>query len=356
MKIHTALIFRSLALWQTDRMSMSSAARAFALLFFAFSLAACGGGGGGGGAVPAPPTPSSTPGGAISPQSVTLKTVVSSSIESGIDTSYDSPDYFSASAGTAKGKLFVFLAGTSGVPRLYQDILREGAVRGYHVIGLTYVNGTEVHDYCASSTDPACWGDVRSEIVYGNGTTNLLTVTPADSIVGRLTALLTYLSTAYPSENWAQFLSTGAPAWAKIVVGGHSQGAGHAAYLAKGQSLAGVCAFDSPDDGSLTSGTASWLSQPNSTSVNVMYGFTNQDDQSAGFAGVTANWSLIGFPGQPTDVDGNQPPYGGSHQLYTVASSSITSDTHGYPVIDYATPVVNGIPAFTPVWDTVCFP
>jgi len=31
-------------------------------------------------------------------------------------------------------------------------------------------------------------------------------------------------------------------------------------------------------------------------------------------------------------------------------------DTHGYTIIDYATPMANGIPVFTPVWDTVCFP
>lgn len=337
-------------------MSLTPIVRTLSGVVLAFSVIGCGGGGGGGGAVPPSPTPSSSSGPSVSPESVVLKTVVPSSIESGIDPSYDSPDYFSASLTSAKGKLFVFLAGTNGVPRLYQDILREGAVRGYHVIGLTYVNGTEVHDYCATSTNPACWGNVRSEIIYGNGTTNLLTVTPANSIVGRLSALLTYLSATYPSDNWSQFLSAGAPAWAKIVVGGHSQGAGHAAYLAKGQSLAGVCAFDSPDDGSLASGVPTWLSMPNATSVNAMYGFTNQDDQTAAFANVTKNWSLIGLLGQPTDIDDAQSPYGGSHQLYTVASSGITSDTHGYTIIDFATPVVNGIPAFTPIWDTVCFP
>lgn len=337
-------------------MAITPTVRTVSAAVLAFSLIGCGGDGSGGGAVLPTPTPTSSSGGSVSSQSVTLKTVVPSSIESGIDPSYDSPDYFSTSVTAAKGKLFVFLAGTGGVPRLYQDILREGAVRGYHVIGLTYVNGTEVHDYCANSTDPACWGNVRSEIIYGDGATNLLTVTPANSIVGRLTALLTYLSVTYPSDNWSQFLSAGVPAWVKIVVGGHSQGAGHAAYLAKDQSLAGVCAFDSPDDGSLASGTPTWLSMPNATSVHAMYGFTNQDDQSATFANVTKNWSLIGFPGLPADVDGNQAPYGGSHQLYTVASSGVTSDTHGYTIIDYATPVVNGIPTFTPVWDTVCFP
>lgn len=340
-------------------MSTAATARVFAATCLAFSLAACGGssgGGIGGGSIPATPAPSSSPATPVSPGSVTLGTIVPSNIESGTDTSYDSPDYFSAPAAAPKNKLFVFLPGTGGVPRNSQDILREGAVRGYHVIGLSYVNGTEVNAYCAGSSDPACWGNVRSEVVYGNGTTNLVSVTPADSIAGRLTALLTYLNATYPSENWGQFLSAGAPAWAKIVMGGHSQGAGDAAYLAKAQALAGVCAFDSPDDGDLTAGAASWLSQGNATSVNVMYGFTNQDDAVAGFTGVTGNWSLIGLPGPPADVDGVQPPYGGSHQLYTVAPASVTPDTHSYTVVDSATPIVNGIPTFTPVWDTICFP
>jgi hypothetical protein len=143
--------------------------------------------------------------------------------------------------------------------------------------------------------------------------------------------------------------------WSKIVPGGHSQGAGHAYYLAKGNALAGVCAFDSPDDGNATVGVASWLSQPDATAVATMYGFTNKDDSVAPFNGVTNDWSLLGIPGSPYDVDGSQPPYGGNHQLYTVASASVTSNTHGYTVIDSATPVVNGEPAFAPVWDTVCF-
>jgi len=336
-------------------MKVNPVALTLSAAVLASALIGCSGGGGGGAVLPTP-APIASSGPSIPPGSVALNTIVPSSIESGIDPSYDAPDYFSPSVTSPKGKLFVFLAGTNGVPRLYQDILREGAVRGYHVIGLTYVNGTEVHDYCANSSDPACWGDVRSEIVYGNGTTNLLTVTPANSIVGRLTALLAYLSVTYPSDGWSQFVSAGAPAWAKIVVGGHSQGAGHAAYLAKGQDLAGVCAFDSPDDGSVASGMPTWLSMPGATPVDAMYGFTNQDDVTATFSGVTRNWSSIGFPGQPADIDGARAPYGGSHQLYTVAPSSVTSDTHGYTIIDYATPMANGIPVFTPVWDTVCFP
>lgn len=329
----------------------------FLSLLLVVPLAACGGGGSAGsGALPASPLPTATPTSTpVSPASVTLSTVTPSSTESGIDPSYDAAHYFSAPVVTPQNKLFVFLSGTGGVPRDYQDILREGAVRGYHVIGLTYVDGTEVNAYCSGATDPACWGNVRSEIIYGNGTSNLLTVSPANSIVGRLSALLTYLSTAYPSENWSQFLSGGTPAWSKIVVGGHSQGAGHAAYLAKAQNLAGVCVFDSPDDGNLSAGPASWLSQPNTASTTGMYGFTNQDDAIASFSGVTRNWSLIGIPGSPQDVDGIQPPYGGSHQLYTVVPASVTSDTHGFTIIDYATPSQNGIPVYTPVWDTICF-
>lgn len=324
----------------------------------ALSFAACGGGSGGasGGTLPVAPVPSATPTATpVSPASVTLQSVAPSTTQAGIDPSYDARHYFSAPVVTSKNKLFVFLAGTGGVPSLYQDILREGAVRGYHVIGLTYVDGTEVNAYCATASDPACWGNVRSEIIYGNGASNLLTVSPANSIQGRLSALLNYLSTAYPADNWSQFVSGGAPAWPKIVFGGHSQGAGHAAYLAKGQNLAGVCAFDSPDDGNLSAGPASWLSQPNVTSTNALYGFTNQDDGTALFAGVTRDWSLIGIPGSPSDVDGAQPPYGESHQLYTVVPSTVTSDTHGYTIIDYATPMQNGVPVYTPVWDTICF-
>lgn len=319
-------------------------------------LAGCGGGAGTADApaLPIAPAPSLAP--TPTPAPVSFGIVAPASIESGINVAYNANDYFSTPIATPKNKLFVFLPGTGGVPSAIQGILREGARRGYHVIGLTYDNGTEVNQYCASSTDASCWGNVRNEIIYGQDTSPLVTVSAADSVVGRLNALLSYLTTTYPNQGWDRYFSAGSPVWSTIVVGGHSQGAGDAAYLAKGESLAGVCTFDSPDDGNARAGAASWLSTPSTTSVTLQYGFTNMDDSVAGYNGVTGNWSLLGFPGIPFDVDGSQAPYGNSHQLYTVVSSSVTPDTHGYTVVDSATPLQNGVPVYAPVWDQICFP
>ena len=346
-------------------MTLMTRASAYSICSLLVLLAACGGGGGsagssGGNILPtAPAMPTSAPSATLSPSpapSPTLATVTPSSIESGINTAFDDPDYYGTPTGTPKNKLFVMLPGTTSKPSNHQFLLLEGASRGYHVLGLMYVNGMTVHQYCAASTDPACFGNVRSEIIYGNGTSSLVSVSPADSIVGRLTALLTYLASSEPSSGWGQYLVNGAPAWSKIVVGGSSQGAGHALYLAKGNALAGACAFDSPEDGYSATEPATWLSQPNATSTSLLYGFTNQDDTIASYAGVIQAWSLIGIPGTPTDVDGGAPPYGGSHQIYTVASTSVTSSTHGYTSVDAVTPIVNGVPLFAPVWDTICFP
>jgi hypothetical protein len=183
----------------------------------------------------------------------------------------------------------------------------------------------------------------------------LLTISPEDSIVGRLTALLSYLSATYPDAGWNAFLSNGSPNWSLIVIGGHSQGAGDAAYIAKAQLLAGTCTFDCPDDGNSIVGTALWLSETNSTPVSSQYGFTNRGDRIATFTGVTLDWSIIGYPGPLYDVDNNSPPYNNSHQLYTVSLQSGLLASHCCTIVDAYTPFSNNSPLFLPVWDYMCF-
>jgi predicted esterase len=53
----------------------------------------------------------------------------------------------------------------------------------------------------------------------------------------------------HPFESWAQYLATpDSIDWSNIIVGGHSQGAGHAAYLAKFNSVNRVLLFSGPND------------------------------------------------------------------------------------------------------------
>lgn len=103
----------------------------------------------------------------------------------------------------------------------------------------------------------------------GEDSSPLVVVDAGNSIRARLTALLTYLAATYPNEGWGQFVAAGQPNWSLITVAGHSQGAGHAAYMAKLYSLDRAVMFSAPGDtGAAPGALAPWLSLPNVTAAS----------------------------------------------------------------------------------------
>lgn len=335
-------------------------------------LAACGGGGSDTSVAPPPvgtasPPPSPPP--APSP-------VGTASVERDIDpllTSSGISSNFSphvainpGSAVTAKGRLFVMLPGTDAVPRFYRFILRTGAPRGYHAIGLTYPNDEAIGTLCANSSVPDCAGLARNEVITGADSSPLVNVNPANSITGRLIALLTYLAATFPNEGWGQYLVGGQPDWSVITVAGHSQGSGHAAYLAKLQNLDRTVMFSGPGDVGIAPGSsAPWFSLPNITPVSRQYGFTHTGDTLVPFPLVTRNWGVIGLGafGVPVSVDTVAVAFANSRQLMTSAAPNpnppgpTASPTHGAPVVDAVTPLTTaGTPLFAPVWIYLAFP
>ncbi len=341
------------------------------ILAICLALTACGGGGGDtsvapppiGTAPPPPPSPPPAP-----------PPVGTASVERDIDpvlTSSAISSNFSShvainpgSAVAAKGRLFVILPGTGGVPRNSRLILRTGAPRGYHAIGLSYPNDETIGGLCANSTVPDCTGLARNEVITGTDSSPLVNVNQANSITGRLIALLTYLAATFPNEGWGQYLVGGQPNWSVITVAGHSQGSGHAAFLAKLQNLDRTVMFSGPSDVGIAPGSsAPWLSLPNVTPVSRQYGFTHTGDTLAAFAMVTRNWGLIGLAafGAPVSVDSIAAPFADSRQLMTNAAPNPSGQTpfptHGAPVVDAVTPLTpTGTPLFAPVWIYLAFP
>lgn len=258
------------------------------------------------------------------------------------------------------------LPGTTAIPRFYREIVRTGATRGYHAIGLTYPNDVSVGDRCAGSGDPDCAGKVRREVITGEDTSPLIAISRTESITGRIVSLLGHLDRTYPSEGWGQFLAGGQPDWSRIVVAGHSQGGGHAGYLAKLTSLARTVMFSSPGDVGLTPGTpAAWYSLANQTPLSRQYGFTHTDDELLPFALIANNWRSIGIDqfGTPVLVEAAAPPYGGSHQLTTSLLPNpsppgpVAAPMHASPVVDAATPRgPDGQPVYRAVWIALAFP
>lgn len=266
-----------------------------------------------------------------------------------------------------RGRLFVMLPGTTAIPRLYRSVVRTGAARGWHGIGLTYPNATTVGDFCAPTNDPNCTGNTRREIITGDNSSSVVTVDSANAITGRLVSLLSYLNRTFPAEGWGQYLRGGTVDWALVTVAGHSQGAGHAAYMAKLFSLDRTVMFSGPADLPVGGDSAArWFSLPNITPVSRQYGFTHLDDELVPYNFVRANWTAIGVPapgGAPFLVDGVSAPFGGSNQLYTRAAASQTASAgtpwpfHASPVVDVATPLeAQGRPLYAPVWIYLAFP
>ena len=336
-----------------------------ALLALAAGLiTGCGGGGAGVTAPPisvTPPPPPPPP-----PATTTEHEVGPAQTSAEISASFVPHLAIAPAVATAKARLFVMLPGTGGTSRQYQLIVRRGAARGYHSIGLIYPNAEAVELLCGPGSATNCVGQARREVITGADVSPVVAVNPANSITGRLTALLTYLATTFPSEGWGQYLSGTRINWAMVTVGGHSQGAGHAGYLAKLEILDRAVMFSGPaDSGSTVGSAAEWLSLPNLTPVARQYGFTHTDDLIVGRARATGNWALIGLDasGAAVSVDSNAAPFANSRQLLTSAApandparSNIQS-AHGAPVTDTFTPLTTaGDPLFTPVWDYMAFP
>ncbi|WP_030517071.1 hypothetical protein [Nocardia sp. NRRL WC-3656] len=176
-------------------------------------------------------------------------------------------------------------------------------------------------------------------------------VDAANSIQRRLAALLGALQRQDPAEGWGQFLGPdGLPVYDKIVVAGHSQGGGEAAYIAKVRRVAGVVMFSSIVDSSLSDTPAGWIAGDHLTPLNHYAGFVHVDDPF--YRKIRADWTALGLDGLgATDLNNGLPPSGGSHELLMTTPSARGLTAHALPVVDGTTPLCgNKTPQLGPVW------
>jgi hypothetical protein len=258
-----------------------------------------------------------------------------------------------------KGKLALFIMGTNSTETKEQEIVYAGARRGYHAIALAYPNYDAVAVLCAGSTDTACTGNVRKEMLTGANVSTKVTVAVQDSVETRLQKLLTYLNTTYPSEGWGVYLSGTSINWSMISAVGHSQGAGHVAYLAKLHSLYRATMISGVADKTAAGAVAPWLSSTNVTPVANQYGFSHTGDATVTIATAEASWNAIGLNslGALTSTDGASAPYGNTHKLKTSLAAVGGANIHLSMADDDKMPrTSSGTPAQEPVWDYAAFP
>ncbi|MEO8619448.1 MAG: hypothetical protein ABI625_00200 [bacterium] len=149
---------------------------------------------------------------------------------------------------TSAAPLLVFMPGTGGMPERTSAFADLAAHMGYRVIGLEYTDTPAVAQLCPKNRDPKCSEHFRQKRIYGDDVTDVIDDRPSESVVNRLTRLLTTLYHDHPTEGWADYLENGQPKWGKIAVSGLSQGAGMAAYIAQKTLVARVILFSSPWD------------------------------------------------------------------------------------------------------------
>lgn len=251
------------------------------------------------------------------------------------------------------GLLLVFLPGTGGKPSCCTLFLTRAVSLGYSAIGLTYDNETAVGARCLNNL--GCFGEVRTNVFDGSDPSSYSDLPASDGVSSRLAALLSYLAARYPRAGWRRFLNGGEPAWGSIVMSGHSQGGGEAAFIGTLRRLRGVVALSSPPDTDLSHHPASWLSSVPSgpTPLRRMIVFVHSGDPF--YARILADWRAmqLGSLGPPTSVDAAAPPYGGTHQLISSAAlPQAVLATHDSTAVDAATPrCSDGTPEYAPVWD-----
>jgi hypothetical protein len=257
------------------------------------------------------------------------------------------------------GRLALFIMGTNSTQTKEQEIVYAGAKRGYHAIALAYPNYDAVAVLCAGVTDTACTAKVRQEMLTGVDLSTKVTVAPKDALETRLQKLLTYLNATYPAEGWGAYLSGTSINWSMISAIGHSQGAGHVAYLAKLHALYRATMISGVADKTSAGAIAPWLSTTNVTPVANQYGFSHTADATVPIATAEASWNAIGLAsfGALTMTDGATAPYGSTHKLKTSLASVGGTNIHLSMADDDKMPRnTDGTPKYEPVWDYMAFP
>ncbi len=288
--------------------------------------------------------------------------VLPSSTDACITQRLDSHFVYRAPNVPQTGRLFVFLPGTGAVARDYRLILAQAARGGYHAMGISYPNDAAVFTLCATAAG-TCHGEARLELLTGQPVSAVVNVDRANSIENRVIRLVRFMQTTEPAGNWGQFLvGDSAVAWSKVSIAGHSQGGGHALFIAQRYVVLRATAYASFGDAqSGGSGVAPWVTRPYATPMSRVFGLISTFDEIVPPATTLAVWSAIGMGAMLVDVDITEMPYGTAQRFITAAPPINTrftlSPNHNVVAADFNTPrLSSSVPAFAGVWRALSFP
>jgi acetyl esterase/lipase len=189
-------------------------------------------------------------------------------------------------------------------------------------------------------------------------------ISRSNSIENRLIKLLRAMQATDASGNWRQFLLTDSTIdWSRISVAGHSQGGGHALFIAQRYVVLRASAYSSYGD-YLPNSTAAapWVTLPFATPTSRLAGFISSRDELVSPLAAAQTWFALGMTGAVVNVDSTPAPYGTSQRFTTTATPEnpavVLGAHHNITVVDVNTPKVGAAqtPLFADVWQAVSFP
>ena len=200
--------------------------------------------------------------------------VPASVAQPGLVTKFDQPSVVATPADKPRKELVVLIPGTGGKPAQYSLLIKTLKDNGFRVIGLMYNDTPTEAVACDKTGDLDCHANFREERFAGDAPKATEQNTADEGIEHRLVMLLKYLDREHPGAGWGGYLDGDKPEWKKIIITGHSQGSGHAAYIAKTHEVARVVLFSGPYDGidlQTKPQMANWLSWPTKTPMDRWY-------------------------------------------------------------------------------------
>lgn len=241
----------------------------------------------------------------------------------------------SINTSNSRNQLFLFFGGTGSSSSINYNALRLRAANlGYHVINLSYPNSVAAASL-KNNTDSLAFTKYRQELCFGTSLSSAVDVDSFNSIYTRILKTLTYLNQTFPAQNWGQYLASAHTInWSKIALGGHSQGSGHACYLAKKFKASRVLMFAGPNDFSdHFVRSANWLKAAGLTAINKHYSYLSIKDEVVNYHKQFTNISGLGMLANDdsTYVDEITSPFNNSNCLYTRQAPGIGILNHNSP-------------------------
>ncbi len=274
----------------------------------------------------------------------------------------DSPHYIAINRTiNQQNKLLLFFPGTGALTSEYTKFLNTAANLGMHAIGLSYENDISPEFLCLTTPDTTCHDRARNEIIFGWNQHSVVDVDVNNSIYYRTVKLLKYLDTAYPLDNWGQFLnSQDSIIWTKVRVAGHSQGGNHAGFISKLFAVDRCIIFSSRDWMAYYQEPAKWVQRTGLTDSSAYFGFVHSLDANAyGLnAEILVNWSYLNMDGfgAIASVDTLTSPFLNRHMLTSnlpqPQGNTVQNYFHRTVIGNNDTPMdSNNIPIYKPVWE-----